>query len=257
MIKVLFVGDVVGDAGCRCFKDSLAAMRNRHKIDAVIVNGENSSSNNGLSLSSAEFLFSAGADVITGGNHSFRCSDIYDSLDNNEFILRPANYSRISPGHGTCVIDKLTYKILVVNLSGRIYMDPVDDPFSAAKKIIEEHSDCAVKIIDFHAEATSEKAALAHYLKGSVSAVLGTHTHVPTADATILDGHTAFVSDVGMTGPVDSILGVETEIVLKKFTSGMPVRFKHKDGDCRFCGILLSIDEKTGKTAQIEHINTI
>ncbi|MBQ5320742.1 MAG: TIGR00282 family metallophosphoesterase [Oscillospiraceae bacterium] len=257
MINILFVGDIVGDGGCKIFKETLAALKAKEKIDAVIVNGENSDNRNGISKSSAEYLFSAGADVITGGNHSFRNNDILEMMDSEEALLRPENYSKKASGHGVCIIDKLSYKIMVLNLAGRIYMDPAEDPFSTAKNIISKHSDCAVKIIDFHAEATSEKAALAHYLKGSVSAVLGTHTHIPTADAQIMEGGTAFITDVGMTGPRHSILGVEVENIVQKFITGMPVRFHQAKGDCVFCGILLSVDEKTGKTAQIKPINTI
>lgn len=257
MIKVLFVGDIVGSVGLETFKKNLADLKAKHKIDAVIVNGENSDDRNGISKKSAEYLFSAGADVITGGNHSFKHSDIYEYLDENDFILRPENYSKNSPGKGVCIIDKLSYKIMILNLAGRVYMEPTDDPFAISKDIISKHSDCAVKIIDFHAEATSEKAALAHFLKGSVSAVLGTHTHVQTNDAKILEGGTAFITDVGMTGPYDSILGVEVKNIIDKFTLSTPIRFNQAKGFGNFCGILLTIDEKTGKTAQIETLNTI
>lgn len=257
MINLLFVGDIVGPVGCQTFKENLAALKAKHKIDAVIVNGENSDERNGISRKSAEYLFSAGADVITGGNHSFKHSDIYESLDENDFILRPENYSKNSPGKGVCIIDKLSYKIMVLNLAGRVYMDSADDPFSIAKDMIAKYSDCAVKIIDFHAEATSEKAALAHFLKGSASAVIGTHTHVQTNDAKILEGGTAFITDAGMTGPSNSILGVEVKNIIDKFTLSTPVRFSQAKGIGMFCGILLTIDEKTGKTAQIQPLNTI
>lgn len=257
MIKLLFIGDIIGKAGCDELLRAIPKIRKDYSPDLVIANGENSSENNGISKSSAEFLFSAGADVITTGNHVFRCNNVYDMLEENEFLLRPANYSKNAVGKGICLYDLGRTQILIINLAGRIFMDAANDPFAAADEILKNYPDCKNIIIDFHAEATSEKCALAHYLDGRVSAVIGTHTHVQTSDERILPGGTGFITDAGMTGPYNSILGVEVEDILKKFTTGMPVKFHQASGNCQFCAVLLTLDENTGKTAQIQRINNI
>ncbi len=257
MLKGLFVGDIVGDVGLKSFTKSLAKIKSEEKIDVVIVNGENSGENGAINLSSAEYLLSSGADVITTGNHVFRNKNIYEMLEGNEFILRPYNYSPLSPGKGCCLLDLGKARILVVNLSGRVYMDPCDDPFAAAEEILRKYPDEKNIIIDFHAEATSEKYALANYLKGRVSAVIGTHTHVQTNDAKILGEGLGYITDAGMTGPYDSILGIEPEDIIERFTKGLKNKFRQASGIGQFCGVLLTIDEKSGKTAQITPINNI
>ncbi len=255
MINVLFVGDVIGKIGRDAFIRGLSYIKSKKSVDVVIVNGENAGENNGIDKSGAEHLFSAGADVITTGNHVFKNSNIYEELDSNDLLLRPANYSSKAYGHGDTVLDLGKTNIVVINLAGRAFMDPADDPFAKADELLKKYSDSKNIIIDFHAESTGEKAALAYHLNGKVSAVLGTHTHVQTADEKILSGGTAFISDVGMTGPYNSILGTRPEDILKKFTCGIPTRFNHADGICQFCAVLLTIDEKAGKTTQIERIN--
>lgn len=255
MLNVLFVGDIIGKIGSSAFVRGLSKIKSEKIIDVVIVNGENAGENNGIDKEGAEFLFSAGADVITTGNHVFKNSNFYSELDSNDYILRPLNYSKKAPGHGDAIIDLGKTSLVIANIAGRAFMDPADDPFYACDELLNKYSGYKNIIIDFHAEATGEKAALGLYLNGKVSAVLGTHTHVQTADEKILSGGTAFITDTGMTGPINSILGVRAEDILKKFTTGLPTRFNHADGICQFCAVLLTIDEKTGKTTQIERIN--
>lgn len=255
MINILVVGDVVSKVGREYFKSCVRKIKGEYSIDLVVVNGENSSKYNGLSPNSAEDLFSYGADVITSGNHIFRNKMTYPLLDDNPYIIRPANYESFEYGKGYTVIDKLSYKILVINLAGTVYMnEEAGNPFKTADKIIRENSDCKVVIVDFHAEATSEKIALGKYLDGRVSAVLGTHTHVQTADEQILPSGTAYITDLGMTGPRDSILGVKNSIIIERFANGDTSRFEMADGKGVFGGALLSIDEKTGKCLKITRI---
>lgn len=256
MIRILFSGDVVGDCGVRFFKSEIRRLKAEYSPDVVIVNGENSSQAGGICKSSAEALFSSGADVVTTGNHAFRAPDIRGVFSENQYLLRPLNYSKKAPGGGAVVLDTLKCRIAVMNISGRVFMDPANDPFAAFDEEIKKYADCAVKFVDFHAEATSEKAAFARYADGRVSAVVGTHTHVQTNDETILPGGTAFISDAGMTGAVDSILGVQTDAVIFRFTSGLPTRFLQASGKSRFNGVLIDIDEKTGKAMRILKINT-
>ena len=255
MLKVLFVGDIIGRIGSSAFVRGLSKIKSEQSIDVVIVNGENAGENNGIDKEGARLLFSAGADVITTGNHVFKNSNFYDELNSNDYILRPLNYSKKSHGHGDVVLDLGKTSLVIANVAGRAFMDPADDPFCACDELLQKYSGYKNIIIDFHAEATGEKAALGYYLNGKVSAVIGTHTHVQTADERILSCGTAFISDVGMTGPCNSVLGIRSEDILKKFTTGVPTKFHHADGICQFCAVLLTIDKKTGKTTQIERIN--
>lgn len=251
------IGDVVGQSGSEFFASGLYNIKKENGIDAVIVNGENSASGNGITRASADFLFSSGADVITTGNHAFKRRESVDMFDELPFLVRPANYPDGCIGKGWCVLDKGSFRLAVINLMGVVYMEPLDNPFTAADKIISELKADGIRniIVDFHAEATAEKKALGHYLTGRVTAVAGTHTHVQTADECILGGHTGYITDLGMTGPELSVLGVDKDIAIEKMRFHFPVRFREAEEPCFMNGIILDIDEKSGKTTKIRRLN--
>lgn len=251
-MNILALGDVVGGIGCRFLRAHLPALKKIRGIDVVIANGENSADGNGLTPTSAQFLFDSGVDIITSGNHSFRRKESYPFYDSCETLLRPANFPSAAPGRGVCIYDMGRIQIGVINLMGTVYMEAMDSPFDLADKLLKDMP--KVTLIDFHAEATGEKKALAYYLDGRVSAVFGTHTHVQTADEQILENGTGYISDLGMCGPNRSILGVKPELVVEKMRTKMPVRFDNADGDCHMDGALFQIDPKSGKTITIERI---
>ncbi len=257
-MRLLAVGDVCGSIGCGEVRRILPRLKKEKNIDMVIINGENSADGNGVLPESADSLFACGADVITGGNHSLRRKQVYDYLDENEFVLRPHNLPEAENGKGICFVDLGYVTAAVINLSGEIYLEKLGAscPFKAADELIEKARDAGAKIIavDFHAEATSEKRALALYLDGRVSAFFGTHTHVQTADEQILSGGTGYITDLGMTGPINSVLGVKSEIIINRLKDGIPSKFELADGECMLCGCILDIDIKTGKTVGIERI---
>lgn len=254
-MNVLFLGDVVGKPGREFVAAKLPAFKRFKGIDFCVANGENSADGDGITKSSAEVLFSAGVDVITGGNHSFKHREAYDFLSENPYVLRPANYSPASPGKGMCVFDMGSHAAAVINLAGASFMDPCDNPMREADRLLSSLEEFVkTVIVDFHAEATGEKRALAEYLNGKVSAVLGTHTHVQTADEKILSGGTAFISDVGMCGPTDSVLGVKKEQAVEFMLNRIHERFTVADGDVAVNGVIMTIDERTGKAESIERV---
>ena len=214
-MRVIFIGDVVGSAGCEALETELTSIKREYGADTVIVNGENSAEENGIDPNSAQRLFDSGADVITTGNHVFRKRSVYELLETNERVIRPANYGEDVPGRGLCELDFGAYRAAVINLLGTTYLQPIENPFKYADKLLAE-TDAKIIIVDFHAEATSEKRAMGFYLSGRASAVIGTHTHVQTADEQIIGG-TGYITDAGMTGPRDSVLGVAKDIILEKF----------------------------------------
>lgn len=251
-MKVLFVGDVVSDAGRKMLSQNLPALKRKYNVDLTIVNGENSACGNGMLPSSADDIFSFGADVITGGNHTFRRHEIADYLETHEFAIRP--YNCLNPdaeGKGYVVFDMGKTQACVINLIGNAYIDGYANAFYAIDELLKQIKQKII-IIDFHAEATGEKAALAHYLDGRVSAVLGTHTHVRTADAKIFPNGLGFITDVGMTGPEFSVLGIDPQKAIKRMKSSTPVRFVAAEGDCILDAVYLEIDDATGKTTHIE-----
>lgn len=254
-MRVIFIGDVVGRASCDALMAELPSLRREYSADAVIVNGENSADGNGIDPRSAQMIFDAGADVVTTGNHVFRKKSIDEELERNERLIRPANYGDGVPGRGVCTLDFGAYSLSVVNLLGTTFLQPIDNPFRAADSLLEQLGSKIV-IVDFHAEATSEKRAMGYYLSGRVSAVLGTHTHVQTADEQIIDG-TGYITDAGMTGPRDSILGVEKEIIIEKFLTYYPKKHVFADGACEICGVCMDIDVKSGKCLSIERIKRL
>lgn len=253
-MNVLMIGDVVGEGGCRYLQQMLPKLRREYEADAVIVNGENSAREGvGITQESADMLFSAGADVITTGNHCFRRRGCESLFEDNARILRPANFPEGVCGSGVCELDLGRSSLVVVNLMGTAFMEPIDNPFAAMDTILEEIKNPCI-IVDFHAEATGEKRALGYYLAGRVSAVIGTHTHVQTADEQIIDGKTAYLTDVGMVGAERSVLGVEPEQAIAKQRFHAPVQFTAASGDYELGAVCLSIDSKTGRTNKIRRV---
>jgi metallophosphoesterase (TIGR00282 family) len=242
-MRVLFIGDVVGGPGRRGLKASMPGLRERYEPDFVVVNGENSAGGMGITEKTAVDLFDAGADVITSGNHVYRHREVYEYLDRNERVIRPANYPHANPGRGHTVVEVGGIRVGVINLSGAEGLKVARSPFHEVDSILERiEADCV--IVDFHAEMTSEKIAMGWHLDGRVAAVLGTHTHVPTADARVLPKGTAFISDVGMTGSRTSVLGVKPEQALERFITQMPVKFETADEDVWVMGAAVEIDDE-------------
>ena len=256
-MRVLLIGDVVGRPGREAVRELLPGLRDELDLDFVVANGENSAGWAGITRKTLDGLLRSGVDVVTSGNHVYRYPEVLPLLDSRrDCLIRPANHSRRAPGVGSVVReDRRGRRIGVVNLQGRVFMDPSDDPFAAVEAMLDELTgDTDAILVDFHAEATSEKVAMGWFLDGQVAVVAGTHTHVPTADARILPGGTAHVTDIGMTGPHDSCLGVETHIILKRFRTGLPQRFDVAKGDVRLQAVLVSLDPQTGLARSIERI---
>lgn len=256
-MRVLFVGDIVGAPGRLVVRDRLADVVSQRQIDLVIANGENSASGFGITPRLADELFAAGIEVVTGGNHSWDRKEILEYLPHEPRLLRPANFPNGSPGKGLLVSRaKNGTGYAVMNLQGRTFMTPIDDPFrTATQQLATIPPEIKVVIVDMHAEATSEKQAMGWYLDGKVSAVVGTHTHVATADNRVLPNGTAFITDVGMTGPHNSVIGMETQGVLQRFLDALPARFAVAEGDVQMNTVLVDVDEATGRARSIERAN--
>jgi metallophosphoesterase (TIGR00282 family) len=253
--RILFVADVVGHPGRDAVKAILSPLKKELRPHLTIVNGENSAGGFGLTAKIVAELRGSGADVITTGNHVFAQKEFVGELPNLERVLRPANYPPRAPGVGSCVVDAGGTKALVMNLIGRVFLDAFDDPFRAADAILEANPDVKVVFCDMHAEATSEKTAMGWYLNGRASAVVGTHTHIPTADARILPGGTAYVTDVGMVGPRDSCIGMDKDVVLQRFLTGVPNRFVVASGPVTFNSVLVTINSSTGRATTIQRVD--
>lgn len=254
-MNILCVGDVVGSVGCEFLRSRLPALKRLKAIDAVIVNGENSADTNGITPDSADRLFAAGVDCITTGNHSFQRRESYDMYDGTLPVIRPANYTSASPGRGVEIIDLGRSRIRVINLMGNVGMkNALTCPFETMDRLLEEANE-RFTIVDFHAEATGEKRALAEYIDGRVSALFGTHTHVQTADEQILPKGTGFITDVGMTGVINSCLGVKPELAIYSMRTHMPTRLEYAEGPCMLNGVLFALDDRTGMTVEVERIN--
>lgn len=255
-MNLLFVGDIVGKPGRRAVKTVLPELLRAYKPEAVIANGENAAGGIGLTEDTAEELFGLGVTVLTTGNHVWRKKELYKFLEDDRRVLRPANYPPGAPGKGATVIHLANgTKLGVVNLIGRVFMSPLDCPFRVADSIITElEKKCDMIVVDFHAEATSEKIAMSWFLDGRVACIVGTHTHVQTADERILPEGTGYISDLGMTGPVDSVLGVRTDIIIDRFLTGLPKQFQIAQGPTELCGAVVTIDDSTGKAKAIKRI---
>lgn len=252
-MRVLFIGDVVGSGGCEFLASKMYFLKTSFSPDLIIANGENSADGNGITEFSANFLFDIGVDVLTGGNHTLRRKKIGEYLESSRNILRPANYLSNTYGHGWITLDFGKYFVSVINLQGEVFMDEIENPFEAADRILKEIPK-GVILIDFHAEATSEKQALARYLDSRVSAVLGTHTHVQTADEQIFPGGTAYISDVGMTGSFNSVLGLKTDIAIARLKDKDTLKYENATGNYKINSVFLDIEPKTGKTVKIERL---
>lgn len=254
-MRIIFLGDIVGRPGRQAVVDYLPKLRKKYQPDMVIANGENAAGGRGITKEIADDLYKSGVDVLTMGNHVWDRKEIFDFIDCDQRLIRPANYPPESPGSGYTIIDLNKYKVGVINVSGRVFLDPLDCPFRTVDNILTTvHKETCIVIVDFHAEATSEKVAFGWYFDGRVTAVLGTHTHVQTSDERVLPKGTAYITDVGMTGPRDSVLGVKIDSVLKKFLTQMPVRFEVASGPVQINGVLLDVDEQKGKAVAIERI---
>lgn len=254
---ILFIGDVVGTPGCECLRRILPAYKKMNNVDFCIVNGENSAPGNGILPQSADHLFASGADLITTGNHALRRQEICSVLDGHLPVIRPLNFHREAPGRGWDVVEKRGMRLAVVNLMGSLYMDYAENPFDAIDKALQEIKQEGIRhiLVDFHAEATSEKRAMGFWLDGKVSAMIGTHTHVQTADEQILPNGTAYMTDAGMTGVIHSVLGISIKNSTDRIRTGLPIRFEQCEGDCRIEGVLIETDNKTGKAVKIERVS--
>jgi len=260
-LNILFIGDIFGRPGRNIVKDRLPDLVKDHSIDLVIANGENSAAGFGITPALADELFDLGIDVMTTGNHVWDKREIieyFQMADGNPHsparrLLRPANFPANLPGWGLYEGQKNGINYAVINLQGRVFMGSSDDPFRFADKLLEKIK-AKIIFVDFHAEATSEKVAFGWYLDGRVTAIVGTHTHIPTADETVLPKGTAYITDVGMTGPYDSVIGVKKELIVDKFLSGMPTRFEAATGDVRLCAIVVECDDKTGRATCVQRL---
>ncbi|MBQ8623762.1 MAG: TIGR00282 family metallophosphoesterase [Oscillospiraceae bacterium] len=250
-MRLMFIGDVVGGTGCEFLASKMHYLKQKYKVDITVINGENSATGNGITAASCDYLTSIGADVITTGNHAFKRRESLAIFDEVEHLLRPLNYPDGVIGKGVYVLDMGRCQVAIVNLIGVVYMEPLDNPYFAMDKVLENIGTKNI-FVDIHAEATAEKKALGYYLDGKVTAVLGTHTHVQTADEQILPNGTAYITDAGMTGPEESVLGVQKEPAIEKQRFHIPVRFVEADTPCFICGVVVEFDEKTGKALSIE-----
>jgi len=254
-LRFLIVGDVYGRPGRAAFAKYTPKIRAEKKIDVVIVNGENSAGGKGITRKSLDALYHGGADIITSGNHIWDKKDVLEFIDTEPFLIRPANYPEGAPGRGYCVYPFRAKNVGVMNLSGRAFMPALDCPFQKVEDLLREMKhDCDIIILDFHAETTSEKMAMGWYLDGRVNAVVGTHTHIQTADDRLLPGGTAYITDLGMVGPWNSVLGVRRECILEKFTTGRPVRFEPAEGPAVYSAVIIETDDATNRTLSIERV---
>lgn len=254
-MNILAVGDIVGKTGIRMLKNELPKLMKQEDIDFVIVNGENAADGMGLNEKLYKEILSVGTDIVTMGNHTWAKKDIFNFIEDNQ-IIRPANYSNNNPGKGYRILKCKNKKIAIINLIGRVTMPVLsENPFLIAKEIINEiKAEADIIVIDFHAEATAEKIALAHYLDGEVTIIFGTHTHVQTADEKILENGTAYITDIGMTGPLISVIGMDTKASIKRFETSLPEKYKVAEGLGMFNGCIFQIDDNSNKVKNVKRI---
>jgi len=254
--RLLAIGDIVGPNAVEYLRKNLWKIRKKYKIDGVIANGENASEPNGIDKATAEILFESGIDAITTGNHVFRKNTVFRYLDDEKRILRPLNFPSSNPGHGDAIININGYRVLVMNVMGQVYIDnPPNCPFEAVEKSLNRNAGAYdFSVLDIHAEATGEKKSIAYHFSDRLSAIFGTHTHVQTNDAQILDGHCAYITDLGMCGAADSILGVKKEAVIYKMKTKMLSKFDFAEGEIELNGAIFEIDTNTGKGISCEAI---
>ena len=254
-MKIMLVGDVVGRTGRKAFDRYTKELRQKYNVDMVIVNGENSAGGKGISRKSMDELLRGGADVITSGNHIWDNREVYRFIDQEPYLVRPANYPQGAPGKGWCIYPFRSANVAVINLSGRAFMPDMDCPFQKIEDILSEiGNEADIFVLDFHAETTSEKMAMGFYLDGRVQAVVGTHTHIQTSDARILPKGTGYITDLGMTGPKNSVIGMDIEASLKRFLTTLPERYKIATGECMFNGVIFDIDDNTNKAISVTRV---
>lgn len=254
-MRILFLGDIVGSPGREMVKEYLPRLKRKYQPSVIVANGENAANGRGITEKITKELYAAGVQAFTLGNHTWDNKEIFDFIDQDARMVRPANFPQGTPGKGLTFIQTPDGELAVINLQGRSFLPPLDCPFTVADQLVEQARKRTKYIfVDFHAEATSEKQAIGWYLDGKVSAVVGTHTHVQTADERILPGGTGYLTDAGMCGPMDGILGMDREAVLKKFLTQLPVRFEVAQGNTQLNAVLFSLDKETGKTVKIQRI---
>jgi metallophosphoesterase (TIGR00282 family) len=255
-MKVIIIGDVVGKPGRKVLTSTLKALREQHEAEFVVANVENAAEGAGVIPKVGDEILNAGVDVMTSGNHIFDKKEVIQYIENQPRLIRPANYAPDAPGRGLWLgSTESGTQVAVINIQGRIFMPPTDCPFRTADRLLSEIGKRAsIIIVDHHAEATSEKLALGRYLDGRVSVVVGTHTHVQTADAQVLPGGTGYITDLGMTGPHDGIIGVQSQLVITRFVRGLPIRYQTASEDAQLHGVVVEIDERSGKSVSIERL---
>jgi metallophosphoesterase (TIGR00282 family) len=255
-MKILFIGDIVGSPGREAINKLLPVLKSEHSLDFVIANAENASGGSGITYKVAQELFSSGVDVLTSGDHIWKKQDIFELINQEERILRPINYPSGAPGRGSRIFKTAKgVKLGVINVNGRVFMDALNCPFKTTALAQEElYKETKIIMVDIHAEATSEKVALGWFLDGKVSAVIGTHTHIQTADERILPQGTAFLTDAGMTGPYDSVIGRKVENVLERFITAIPVKFEVASQNIKLCGAVVDIEESSGRARSIVRV---
>lgn len=255
-MKVLVIGDISGKPGRKLIKEIMPKIKENKQIDFIIANGENSAGGVGITREIANELFYHGIDILTMGNHTWDNKDIFNFIDREERILRPLNYPEGTPGSGSTIVQlSNNLKVGIINLLGRVFLANVECPFrTAEQEVARLRKETPIIFVDFHAEVTSEKVALGWYLDGKVTGVVGTHTHIQTADERILPEGTAYITDLGMTGSRNSVLGVKTELVIKKFLTQLPVRFEVAKGDEVLCGVIIDVEENSGRAISIERV---
>jgi metallophosphoesterase (TIGR00282 family) len=256
-MNILFVGDVVGAPGRRALAEALEKVIDKHRVDFTVVNIENAAGGFGVTPQIARAcLEQGGVDVLTSGNHIWDKKEIIPYITKENLLLRPANFPAGTPGSGYITVKAGPHRVGVLNLMGRVFMHPIDCPFRKADEVVQElRRDTPVVIVDMHAEATSEVMAMGWYLDGRVSAVVGTHRHVQTADERVLPGGTAYITDLGMTGPVDSVIGVDKDIIIQRFLTQMPIRFEPAKGPAALRGVVIAVDPETGRATSIQRLN--
>lgn len=255
-MNILIIGDICGSPGRQATKKYIEKIKIEYGIDFVIANGENSAGGVGITKPVLDELYSLGIDVVTTGNHIWDKKDVFEFIEDEPYLVRPANYPQTSPGQGFCIYDYQSIKIGIINISGRTFMPALDCPFQVVDTILAKIKTlCDIIIVDFHAEATSEKMAMGWYLDGKTSLVFGTHTHVMTADNRILNKGTGYITDVGMTGGSDSVIGTNKERVIEKFLNGLPARFEVSEEAIRINGIEAEVDEETGLCLEIKRVD--
>ena len=256
-MKILFIGDIYGSLGRQMLQEQLPKIKETYKPHFIIANGENISHGKGINEKYYKFLLEQGVNVVTLGNHTWDNRSIFDFIDDTDKLVRPANFPESNPGKGLTFVKFNSHEVAVISIQGRTFMPMINCPFEKVEQLVEEAKKRTnIIFVDFHAEATSERVAMGYFLDGRVSAVVGTHTHVPTADDRVLSKGTAYITDVGMTGPLDGVIGVERENVINKFLTGLPIRFNAvEQGAAQLNAVLVDINEKTGKASSIQRIN--